>query len=48
MPNPLTLQPLRVYVSEYHVKGVRFMDFVTVRELLLNQVEIVGRLGVAL
>lgn len=44
----LTKMPLLCDVFGYHVKGMPVMDFVTLKELKLNNGEIVGKLGVRL
>jgi hypothetical protein len=44
----LTKVPRLSQVFGYHVKGMPVMDFVTIKELRLNEGEIVGKLGVRL
>jgi hypothetical protein len=44
----LMKMPLLCDLFGYHVKGMPVMDFVTLKELRLNEGEIVGKLGVRL
>jgi len=44
----LTLVPRLAYFFGYHVKGITVCDFLTIKELLFREGELVGRLGVCL